>query len=701
MKFKSITALLLIQLIFIQFDAFTQGNSKYKRQLEPTEGLSIVENQQGKWGLIDSIGREVIPCIYEEVSYYQEGLVPAKLNGVWGVLNRSNKWVIQPKYENVSLFIDGMARVKQNSKYGTIDRSGKIIVPISYDRIGLIGDERIVISTIGDKSGILNWAGNTVVPMNYKSLYYIGEGLLRFKESEQFGLMNSSGQIIVQPAYDAIMEFSDGMAIVRKAQQGIGFINKSATLVIPCNLQGAAEPGFKNGIAIVKIKGKWGAINKIIEPQIPFAYANSDTVGKLLMELEKPNSWHIWENGNISKIGFDNLKKYSNGFLPAKKNGKWGMVNRKGEWLITPQYDAVSSFSSGLAKVSLNGKMGYVNTSGRLVIPLEYDIAGDFHIESAVVMKAGKYFLINQKGEKVRQNAYDYMDINFTENWTKTYKDGIWGLLHYTGGRETNGSYDAVRSFSSGMAAVRRGKNWGFVDNLGLLRTPLKYTKVTDFIDGIAKVSIDEVEKFIYPSGNEVERPLAIESYGYYQSEICFSLSTKYLDECERESKNARNQTEKLRAAQCNMALSESYETLVLKLGAMKWLDRDYNIFLSGKKYGLIKKLPMRFIDAPPTYDEKNITSQILFEGKYDNIFPAYNDRLMVQQNGLYGYIDGKGQEVIPPVFEMATYFIDEKFAAVKTGGKWGLISPSGKWLLAANYHSIGFAQDGIVPIQE
>jgi hypothetical protein len=47
---------------------------------------------------------------------------------------------------------------------------------------------------------------------------------------------------------------------------------------------------------------------------------------------------------------------------------KWGMINRKGEFVIQPIYKSMSNVSEGLVVASNNDKMGYIDINGNLVI---------------------------------------------------------------------------------------------------------------------------------------------------------------------------------------------------------------------------------------------------------------------------------------------------------------------------------------------
>jgi hypothetical protein len=55
-------------------------------------------------------------------------------------------------------------------------------------------------------------------------------------------------------------------------------------------------------------------------------------------------------------------------------------------------------------------------------------------------------------------------------------------------------------------------------------------------------------------------------------------------------------------------------------------------------------------------------------EEKYDNIGPLQNDRAVVTKNQIKGYINEKGEEVIPLQYEIAIGFIGNKAHVLKDG---------------------------------
>ena len=51
----------------------------------------------------------------------------------------------------------------------------------------------------------------------------------------------------------------------------------------------------------------------------------------------------------------------------------WGIIDRKGEFIVEPLYDYAGGFGpEGLAGLLKDHKVGFVDTTGRLIIPFKY-----------------------------------------------------------------------------------------------------------------------------------------------------------------------------------------------------------------------------------------------------------------------------------------------------------------------------------------
>ena len=102
------------------------------------------------------------------------------------------------------------------------------------------------------------------------------------------------------------------------------------------------------------------------------------------------------------------LGGFSGGLATVKKDGKYGYINTKGNFVVNDEngnrieisgkFDEAYSFTEDLAVVKKDGKYGYINTKGEWVIECKFGYAHDFKKGLTEVMKDGQWVVINTKG---------------------------------------------------------------------------------------------------------------------------------------------------------------------------------------------------------------------------------------------------------------------------------------------------------------
>ena len=58
------------------------------------EGYAIIHNKEWKYGFINTLGRIIIPCEYDEVKNYNEGLAWVRKDSNWGCIDKLGNIVI-------------------------------------------------------------------------------------------------------------------------------------------------------------------------------------------------------------------------------------------------------------------------------------------------------------------------------------------------------------------------------------------------------------------------------------------------------------------------------------------------------------------------------------------------------------------------------------------------------------------------------
>lgn len=152
------------------------------------DGFAVIKASTGK-GVIDTQGREVIPCRYEEIYY-----------------------------ANSRLFFSGFITAKKDGKIMLVDKNGQEYS--TYDHYSRY-KEGLCAVTKGNKSGFIDLNGDEAIACQYEKVWDFGEGLAGFqaggqKDSAKIGFINKSGQTVIDPAFENVGVFYQGIVPVKK-----------------------------------------------------------------------------------------------------------------------------------------------------------------------------------------------------------------------------------------------------------------------------------------------------------------------------------------------------------------------------------------------------------------------------------------------------------------------------------------------------
>ena len=224
-----------------------------------------------------------------------------------------------------------------------------------------------------------------------------------------------------------------------------------------------------DGLSPVKLKGKWGCINKTGREVIPCKY------------------------------GF--IHEFSEGFARVLLNRKWGYIDTTGREVIPCKYDRINDFKEGFAKVELDGKWSYIDKTGREICSIKYDDVYPFSDGLAKVELNGKYGFIDITGKEVIPCKYEWIG-NFSDGLAAVDLNGKNGYIDKTGREVIPCRYDNTRDFSEGLAGVALNNKWGFIDKSGKEVVPCRYDYAGDFFKGLAQVCFDGKWGYIDKHGN-------------------------------------------------------------------------------------------------------------------------------------------------------------------------------------------------------
>lgn len=148
-----------------------------------TDSMSVdvaAVQKDGKWGYIDKSGREVVPCKYDYIGNFVDGVASVKLNRKSGFVDIFGKEIIPCKYDFIDRFYDVdvfdssvgkhvaiIAKVRVGKRWGYIDKRGKEIIAIKYDYIGAPTEKGFLKVEIEGKYGLIDITGKEITPCVY------------------------------------------------------------------------------------------------------------------------------------------------------------------------------------------------------------------------------------------------------------------------------------------------------------------------------------------------------------------------------------------------------------------------------------------------------------------------------------------------------------------------------------------------------
>ncbi len=238
-----------------------------------SEGLAAVSNGK-KYGFINLKGDTVIPFLYDETFMgFNNGLSDVTLNDSCGYINKQGKIIVPLKYETCYPFMSAYAQVETfNGDEFLIDKKGR-----TYDEDEVSEKHRLWVPresypgsfTTSTGQGRKNRKGDTIVPPIYKVTgNLIGNMYIVQDKSGKWGAYNNKGKLVVQPKFDEMWHFYEGLSNF-KLNGKWGFLDKKGNIVIEPQFEYASQ--FTNGLAYAEINGKSGFINKkgtfVIEPK--------------------------------------------------------------------------------------------------------------------------------------------------------------------------------------------------------------------------------------------------------------------------------------------------------------------------------------------------------------------------------------------------------------------------------------------------
>lgn len=268
----------------------------YDEVLWTNNGYAAVKNDQG-CRLYRIATGETVGGVFEAIGEYAQGYIPVEMNKLWGYLIPETGKLLGQGYVWTSAlaFHEGYAAVSDENGYGFIDRQGAIAIPLEY-------------------TGAVSF----------------GEGLAGVRVKKKWGFLNTAGELVIQPVYAEVKTFQRGVCAVKRGSAW-GVIDTKETMLLSAKYSeiGDFDPIYHR--AWIRKNKLWGLI------------ASDGAV------VVKP-SWSThdeFEGNTLCRVGY---------------RGSYSFIDSGGKTRIPESYQAASPFTADYAGVQLDdGTVMYLN----------------------------------------------------------------------------------------------------------------------------------------------------------------------------------------------------------------------------------------------------------------------------------------------------------------------------------------------------
>ena len=366
-------------------------------------GQVLRVQKQGKYGLINMDGTEILPCEYEEIKALQgvENAILLQKEGKYGIVNNEGKTLIEPNYVEIQGLgkeaSQGFIVKNQEEKYGIIDISNKQVLETKYDAISKIHKGDYYVVTENGKQKVVKKDGTEILNGEYDEIVAIlknPENGIIYKDNEKYGLMNLEGTKIIAENYDDLKEAKTGTFIV-KQKDNYGIIDQEGKTLVEVKYKGI-NYNEKADIYITEDENYNNEIlNGNYEIKLTGMVTNIDDE-RGYIEIKQEEGYKYYNFKFEEQKEADIFK--TNTLFVSKKDGKYGFLDKDGNVVVDYIYDdATMQNTYGYAGIKKDGKWGVVDRNGKVIQEPTYKLDDYLQIDFI-----GRWYL----GKDLNMNYY-------------------------------------------------------------------------------------------------------------------------------------------------------------------------------------------------------------------------------------------------------------------------------------------------------
>jgi hypothetical protein len=324
------------------YDTFGVAKTKVYDAIGPYNGKFFPVSKKGYEGAVNRYGEELLACVYDSITQYDDDLLIVKFKGLYGMIDYHEKWLALPQPYRLRLMPQQTYAEYHDNLMILKNQEGKVIY--FTDRPFTARSDYFEEYLADGTRKRVSWRGveisrdRQVIPPRGTDIVFESEGLRGIQRDGRYGFIDANGRLRIANRYEEAQPFSEGLAAVKILGKW-GFINTDDKIVINPNFDSVSS--FRQRFAQVVKNGKAGLI---------------DYSGTLVLPLR-----------------YDSVSLLTPSLVALYLNGRCGLAQIDGAVLLEPRFDRLQLLDADQVLVAQQNKFGVVTRKGMSVLPLAYD----------------------------------------------------------------------------------------------------------------------------------------------------------------------------------------------------------------------------------------------------------------------------------------------------------------------------------------
>lgn len=334
-------------------------------------------SKDGKYGMIDIKGKELLACNYDEIKALESAkdYIEVIKDGKSGIYDIYGNAITDIEYKEVKVLNQENKKEfiikNEEDKYGIVSLDKSVVLEPLYDEISTVSNGNLYVVKENEKLAIINIDKSINITEIFDEVKEINDSNIVITKDSKYGIIGIDGEEKITAQYDSL-KYAFGKNYIAKKDNKYGIINIEDGTKLEFDYSSLS---YRKGADIIvgKKEGNESELyNSNFELKLTGIISDLD-IDKGYMKVRQDGEYKYYNFKFEEKKNAEILLK--NTLFLDKKDGKYGYINNRGEVVVDYQYDdATEQNEFGFASVNKDGKWGCIDKSGNIVVEPQRDL---------------------------------------------------------------------------------------------------------------------------------------------------------------------------------------------------------------------------------------------------------------------------------------------------------------------------------------